>query len=80
MYVDDGLAAADSDKKYELTKFIRKFQNQFILRILGELTKFLGMEITYFREQGICCVTQQAYVKKLVALFLNDHDNTALII
>ena len=72
------LAAADPDKKHELTKFVRKVQKQFVIRILGEPTKFLGMEITYLREQGICCITQQSYVEKLVATFLSEHDSTVL--
>ena len=78
LYVDDVLAAADPDKKHELTKFVRKVQKQFVIRILGEPTKFLGMEITYLREQGICCITQQSYVEKLVATFLSEHDSTVL--
>ena len=49
-YVDEVLAAADSQKKYELTKFIRKIQKHFIVRILGEPTKFPGMEIFFLRE------------------------------
>ena len=47
LYVDDVLAAADSNKKHKLTKLVRKFQKHFVVRIPGEPTKLLGMEITY---------------------------------
>ena len=59
VYVDDILASSDSDKKAELDKFVRKLQKNFVVQVLGEPTKFLGMEISYMREQGICCVSQQ---------------------
>ena len=41
--VDDVLATADANKKSELDKLVRKIQKQFIIRVLGEPTKFLGM-------------------------------------
>ena len=78
LYVDDILASADPDKKYQLDLFVRKVQKQFSVRVLGEPTKFLGMEITYMREQGICCISQQTYIDKLVSVFLNDHDSNSV--
>ena len=56
---------------------MRKVQKQFSVRLLGEPTKFLGMEITYMREQGLCCVSQRTYIEKLVSVFLSDHDATS---
>ena len=70
LYVDDILASADPDKKEELDRFVKKVQKEFIVRILGEPKKFLGMEITYLRDQRICCVSQQAYIEKLAHTFL----------
>ena len=67
MYV---LAASDSDKRHLLNKFIRKVQQMFKVRILGEPTRFLGMDITYLREQGICCISQTTYIDKFVSSFL----------
>ena len=66
LYVDDIMASADADKKKELDQFVKRVYVQlcFLVRILGEPTKFLGMELTYMREQGICCVSQQLYVEK----------------
>ena len=78
LYVDDILASADADKKHQLDLFVRKIQKQFSVRLLGEPTKFLGMEITYMREQGICCISQQTYIDKLVSTFLSDHDSTSV--
>ena len=74
IYVDDILAAADPDKQRELQKFVKRVQAEFLIRVLGEPKKFLGMEIAYMREQGICCVSQQAYVDKLARNFLTEHD------
>ena len=50
LYVDDILASADTDKKRELDKFVKRVQTQFLVRILGEPKNFLGMEIAYMRE------------------------------
>ena len=30
------------------------------------------------REQGICCISQQTYIDKLVSVFLNDDDFTSV--
>ena len=30
------------------------------------------------REQGICCISQQTYINKLVSTFLSDHDSTSV--
>ena len=70
LYVDDVLASADVNRKEELDKFVKKVQKEFIVRILGEPKKFLGMEITYLREQQICCVFQQSYIERLAQTFL----------
>ena len=73
LYVDDVLAASDPDKRVLLDKFVRKVQKMFKVRILGEPTRFLGMDITYLREQGICCISQQTmYIDKLVSTFLSE--------
>ena len=64
----------DADKQKEVEKFVKRVQTQFLVRILGEPTKFLGMEITYMREQGICCILQQLYVEKLGRNFLTEQD------
>ena len=74
LYVDDIMASADADKKKELDQFVKRVQLRFLVRILGEPTKFLGMELTYMREQGICCVSQQLYVEKLARIFLKEQD------
>ena len=76
LYVDDIMASADADKKKELDQFVKRVyvQLRFLVRILGEPTKFLGMELTYMREQGICCVSQQLYVEKLARVFLKEQD------
>ena len=75
MFVDDILAAADADKMHLLDKFVKKPQKHFIIRILGTPKKFLGMEISYLREQGICCVSQRLYIEKLAELFLCADDS-----
>ena len=67
LYVDDILASSDSDKKFQLEKFIKKVQTVFSVRILGEPTNFLGMEISDMRQQGVCCVSQEAYIEKLAS-------------
>ena len=69
LYVDDILASADQDKKAHLDMFVKKLQKQFLVRILGEPKRFLGMEITFLRAQGLCCISQQAYIDKLVSQF-----------
>ena len=69
LYVDDVLAASDPDERHLLEKFVRKVQQMFKVSILGEPTKFLGMDITYLREQGICCISQTTYIDKLVSTF-----------
>ena len=76
VYVDDIIASSDPDKKAELDKFVGKLQKHFVVRVLGEPTKFLGMEISYMREQGICCVSQQGYIEKLARTFLTGHDSS----
>ena len=68
------MASADANKKKELDQFVKRVQLRFLVRILGEPTKFLGMELTYMREQGICCVSQQLYVEKLARVFLKEQD------
>ena len=47
LYVDDILAASDPDKQNQLMKFIRRAQQMFYIRVLGEPKKFLGMEIIH---------------------------------
>ena len=78
LYVDDVLAAADPDKKVELDRFVKRVQRMFLVKILGEPKKFLGMEITYLREQGVCCVSQQAYIDKLVGTFLVENEGNVV--
>ena len=51
--MDDILASSDPDKKAQLDKFVRKLQKNFVVQVLGEPTKFLGMEIAFVREQGV---------------------------
>ena len=51
LYVDGVLATPDANRKYELDKFVRKVKKHFIIQVLGESLKFLGMEIAYLREQ-----------------------------
>ena len=63
LYVDDILASSDPDKKHQLDKFVKRVQRTFSVRVLGEPTKFLGMEICYLRQQGVCCVSQCAYIE-----------------
>ena len=74
LYVDDILASADHDKKAQLDLFVKKIQKQFLVRILGEPKRFLGMEISYLREQGLCCISQKIYIDELVKQFLSDTD------
>ena len=74
LYVDDILASADPDKNQELDQFVKRVQTQFLVRIFGEPKKFLGMEISYMWEQGICCIPQQSYIEKLAKNFLTEHD------
>ena len=49
----------------------------FYIRVLGEPKKFLGMEITYLRQQGICCVSQRTYVEKLASTYLIEHTSSS---
>ena len=77
LYIDDILASSDPDKKHQLDKFVKRVQRTFSVRVLGELTKFLGMEISYLRQQGVCCVSQCAYIEKLASVFLRDWDSTS---
>ena len=72
LYVDDILASADSNNKAQLDQFVKHVQKQFVVRILGEPKRCLGMEVTYLREQGICCISQQSCIKKLVPTFLSE--------
>ena len=74
LYVDDILASADRDKKAQLDLFVKRVQKMFLVRILEEPKRFLGMEIFYLREQGLCCISQQSYVEKLAKQFLSDSD------
>ena len=57
---------------------MKRVQTQFLVRVLGEPKKFLGMEIAYTREQGICtcCDSQQSYVEKLARNFLTSEQDT----
>ena len=73
LYVDDILAASDQDKNNQLLKFIQRVQQCFFIRVLGEPKKFLGMEITYLHQQGVCCVSQRTYVEKLASAYLIRH-------
>ena len=74
LYVDDILASADPDKMKHLNLVVKRLQNskQFLVRILEEPKRFLGIEITYLQEQGICCISQRSYIEKLVKQFLPD--------
>ena len=71
------LALSDPDKKHQLDKFVKRVQRTFSVHVLGEPTKFLGMEISYLRQQGVCCVSQCAYIEKLASVFLRDWDSTS---
>ena len=76
LYVDDILAAADPHYKAQLLKFIKRVQRCFLVRVLGEPTKFLGMEISYLRQQGVCCISQRTYIEKRAFTFLNEHTSS----
>ena len=51
LYVDDLLVAAKHMS--DLNKFWSKLQRMFKIRSMGEPKFFLGMEVTYLREQGL---------------------------
>ena len=52
-----------------LKRFLRLLDKNFRVRHLGEPTKFLGMEIRYYRELGFCTLTQSGYIEQLVHKF-----------
>ena len=62
-YVDDILSACTGQKA--LKSFLRLLDKNFRVRHLGEPTKFLGMEIRYYRELGFCTLTQSGYIEQL---------------
>ena len=78
LYVDDILAAADANKRAQLLQFVNKVQQFFLIRFQGEPKKFLGMEITYLRQEGVCCISQRNYIEKLATMFLRDQISSPL--
>ena len=48
-----------------MKSFLRLLDKNFRVRHLGEPTKFLGMEIRYYRELGFCTLTQSGYIEQL---------------
>ena len=76
LYVDDILVASDQNKRNQLMRLIRRVQQCFYIRVLGEPTKFLGMVITYLCQQGICCVSQHTYIEKLASTYLIEHTSS----
>ena len=71
LYVDDILSAAKNEK--QLLSFLKRMEKMFKVRQLGPPTVFLGMELNFFREVGICTLSQKHYINKLGAKFLRPN-------
>ena len=72
LYMDDILSAGMQEKK--LLAFLLRMGKIFRFMHLGVPKVFLGIEINYFREVGVCTLTQKSYVEKLIHKFLNPNE------
>ena len=72
VYVDDILSAGKVEKTQ--ATFLKRMGKVFNVRHLGEPKSFLGMELNYFREAGICTLSQKSYIHKLAGKFLSSTD------
>ena len=72
LYMDDILSAGMQEKK--LLAFLLRMGKIFRFMHLGVPKVFLGIEINYFREVGVCTLTQKSYVEKLIQKFLNPNE------
>ena len=70
VYVDDILSAGKEEKQQ--LSFLKRMGKVFNVRHLGEPKSFLGMELSYFQEAGICTLSQQTYIHKLAGKFLSS--------
>ena len=61
------LAACSSDRF--LNSFWKKVSAAFKMRDMGEPRLFLGMEVSYLREQGMVTLSQGDYISQLVTKF-----------
>lgn len=67
LYVDDILLASNS--KTKLSEVTARLGGEFEMTILGELRKFLGMEITWDRKAKKIFVHQTPIIEKLLRRF-----------
>lgn len=67
LYVDDMLIA--SRNKSEIERLKQKLSSEFEMKDLGDAKKILGMEIQRDRAKGKVCLSQKAYLKKILAKF-----------
>ncbi len=63
VYVDDILICSRNMSLVD--ELIGKLNNRFKCRILGEPKSFLGLEIDYRLDEGICILSQKSAIKKL---------------
>lgn len=67
LYVDDMMIA--SNNKKEIDNLKQKLSTEFEMKDLGEAKKILGMEIQHDRKKVKVCLSQKAYLKKVLQKF-----------
>lgn len=65
MYVDDIIAA--SYNQTILDQLVAQFSAEFKMSNLGQLSKFMGIDIVYNREQGWLTLSQEKYAEQILA-------------
>ena len=65
VYVDDIIFRSDDDRMSQ--KFSKDMKNEFEMSLLGELTLFLGFQISQL-EKGIF-ISQTKYIKEMLKRF-----------
>ena len=67
VYVDDMTLVSDSLE--ELVLFKKQLQEQFSMKDLGELTHYLGMDVTRDRKARTITLTQSRYLQSILTKF-----------
>ena len=74
VYVDDILIASKSLSEISCLKELLK--NRFRMTDLGNVKKFLGIEIERNRKEGIIEFHQKTYIEELITVYKQEHTKT----
>ncbi|KAL9840222.1 putative RNA-directed DNA polymerase [Arabidopsis thaliana] len=76
LYVDDMLIAAKNMS--EVNKVKKRLSSEFEMKDMGAASKILGIEITRDRVNGVLCLSQAGYLKKVLKRFNMSNCKSAL--